>query len=69
MSWKASCSGRPRREHFTAGYVVLRLPLEIKDLFREWLAANVPGPRGAGDVARPPDARAERTTTPSGASA
>jgi DNA repair photolyase len=25
-----------------AGYVVLRLPLEIKDLFREWLAANVP---------------------------
>jgi DNA repair photolyase len=27
---------------FSAGYVVLRLPLEIKDLFREWLAANVP---------------------------
>jgi DNA repair photolyase len=27
---------------FGAGYVVLRLPLEIKDLFREWLAANVP---------------------------
>jgi DNA repair photolyase len=25
-----------------AGYVVLRLPLEIKDLFREWLAANRP---------------------------
>jgi DNA repair photolyase len=25
-----------------AGYVVLRLPLEIKDLFREWLEANVP---------------------------
>jgi DNA repair photolyase len=25
-----------------AGYVVLRLPLEIKDLFREWLSANVP---------------------------
>ncbi len=26
----------------TAGYVLLRLPLEIKDLFREWLEANVP---------------------------
>jgi DNA repair photolyase len=25
-----------------AGYVVLRLPLEIKDLFKEWLAANLP---------------------------
>ena len=25
-----------------AGYVVLRLPLEIKDLFREWLDAAVP---------------------------
>jgi len=25
-----------------AGYVLLRLPLEIKDLFREWLEANVP---------------------------
>jgi DNA repair photolyase len=26
----------------TAGYVLLRLPLEIKDLFREWLDASVP---------------------------
>ena len=26
----------------SAGYVVLRLPLEIKDLFREWLEAHVP---------------------------
>jgi DNA repair photolyase len=25
-----------------AGYVLLRLPLEIKDLFGEWLAANAP---------------------------
>jgi len=25
-----------------AGYVVLRLPLEIKDLFREWLAQHFP---------------------------
>ena len=28
-----------------AGYVALRLPLEIKDLFREWLEANVPTAR------------------------
>jgi len=27
----------------SAGYVLLRLPLEIKDLFREWLDAEVPG--------------------------
>src|SRR6202012_3736170 len=27
----------------SAGYVLLRLPLEIKDLFREWLEAEVPG--------------------------
>ena len=26
----------------TAGYVLLRLPLEIKDLFREWLEERVP---------------------------
>src|SRR5271170_6071904 len=26
-----------------AGYVLLRLPLEIKDLFREWLETEVPG--------------------------
>ncbi len=26
----------------SAGYVVLRLPLEIKDLFREWLAQHFP---------------------------
>ncbi len=28
-----------------AGYVLLRMPLEIKDLFREWLAEEFPGPR------------------------
>jgi DNA repair photolyase len=33
----AECGAR------TAGYVLLRLPLEIKDLFREWLEANEPG--------------------------
>ncbi len=26
----------------SAGYVLLRLPLEIKDLFREWLETGVP---------------------------
>jgi DNA repair photolyase len=26
-----------------AGYVLLRLPLEVRDLFREWLLANRPG--------------------------
>jgi len=26
-----------------AGYTLLRLPLEIKDLFREWLEKEVPG--------------------------
>jgi DNA repair photolyase len=25
-----------------AGYTILRLPYELKDLFREWLALNVP---------------------------
>jgi len=25
-----------------AGYVVLRLPLEVKDIFREWLTTNLP---------------------------
>lgn len=29
-----------------AGYVVLRLPLEIKDLFREWLEAKLPDRAG-----------------------
>ena len=26
-----------------AGYVLLRLPLELKELFREWLASEFPG--------------------------
>lgn len=26
-----------------AGYILLRLPLEVRDLFREWLVANFPG--------------------------
>ncbi|MBL8566542.1 MAG: PA0069 family radical SAM protein [Hyphomicrobiaceae bacterium] len=36
----ASCREAGARE---AGYVLLRLPLEIKTLFREWLDANEPG--------------------------
>ncbi|MEW6352751.1 MAG: PA0069 family radical SAM protein [Pseudomonadota bacterium] len=28
-----------------AGYVLLRLPLEVKDLFSEWLATHAPGKR------------------------
>ena len=30
-----------------ASYVLLRLPLEVRDLFREWLMANYPGPLSA----------------------
>ena len=30
----------------SAGYVLLRLPLEIKDLFREWLGTHAPGRAG-----------------------
>ena len=26
----------------SAGYVLLRLPLEVRDLFKEWLMANYP---------------------------
>ena len=36
LSAAADCGAR------SAGYVLLRLPLEIKDLFREWLEANEP---------------------------
>jgi DNA repair photolyase len=36
--------GRAREAGATgAGYIVLRLPMEIKDLFREWLEAKSPG--------------------------
>ena len=40
-----------------AGFTVLRLPLEIKDLFEEWLRAAPARPRREGAVADPPDAR------------
>ena len=32
----------PRSACSEAGYVLLRLPLEVRDLFREWLMANFP---------------------------
>ena len=34
--------GRKPRARSSAGYVLLRLPLEIKDLFREWLETTFP---------------------------
>ena len=33
---------RPAAGVKEAGYVLLRLPLEVRDLFREWLMANFP---------------------------
>ncbi len=35
----AAAAGAGARE---AGYVLLRLPLEVRDLFREWLETNAP---------------------------
>ena len=43
MKWKRCWPRPPKPARARAGYVLLRLPLEIKDLFREWLEANVPG--------------------------
>ncbi len=40
-----------------AGYVLLRLPLEVKDVFREFLEREYPGPRQARDVGDPLHAR------------
>ena len=42
--WRDGDHSRRRRRcgARSAGYVLLRLPLEIKDLFREWLEANEP---------------------------
>ncbi len=40
----------------SAGYTLLRLPLEIKDLFREWLAAHAPD-RAARVLSRVRDMR------------
>ena len=40
-----------------AGYVLLRLPLEVRDLFREWLMANYPDRSRHVVQADPRDAR------------
>jgi DNA repair photolyase len=42
-----------------AGYVLLRLPLEVADLFRAWLAENAPG-QAASVMARVHDTRRGR---------
>jgi DNA repair photolyase len=44
-SWRIASSRRDGGAR-DAGYVTLRLPLEIKDLFREWLAEHVPDRAG-----------------------
>ncbi len=33
---------QPLRASPARGYVLLRLPLEVRDLFKEWLMANFP---------------------------
>ena len=45
-----------------AGYVLLRLPLEVRDLFREWLKANFPD-RAATCSSSSATCAAARTTT------
>ena len=47
-----------------AGYVLLRLPLEVRDLFREWLMAQLPRPLPPRVHADPRRCAAARTTTP-----
>ena len=42
MSWRTSSRPPPRRGATSAGYVLLRLPHEVKGLFREWLAEHHP---------------------------
>ena len=41
----------------SAGYVLLRLPYEVKDLFREWLAEHYPQTGEARDVPDQPGSR------------
>ena len=48
-----------------AGYVLLRLPLEVRDLFKEWLKANYPD-REATCSSSSATCAAARTTTPNG---
>ncbi len=52
----------------SAGYVLLRLPLEIKDLFREWLEDHAPD-RAARVLSLIRRCAAARNTTPPGITA
>ncbi len=42
MNWKRSWRAARSAGATSAGYVLLRLPHEVKDLFREWLAEHYP---------------------------
>ena len=42
MKWRRFLEAARDAGATTAGYVLLRLPLEIKDLFREWLETHEP---------------------------
>ena len=55
--WSGSSSARAAAGVKNAGYVLLRLPLEIGDLFTEWLEGELPGPRQPRSVADALDAR------------
>ncbi len=46
----------------SAAYTLLRLPLELKALFKEWLEEHFPAKAGACAVARRPDAMAAGST-------
>ena len=49
-----------------AGYVVLRLPLEFRDMFREWLQVHFPDRLKHARVADPVDARGQGLRGPMG---
>ena len=52
-----------------AGYVLLRLPLELAQLFEEWLEAHVAGQGAACDVADPPGRERQGLSSPNSARA
>ena len=52
-----------------AGYVLLRLPLEVAPIFREWLIANYPDRYSARDVGDAADARRQGLRIRNGACA
>ena len=49
----------------SAGYVLMRLPWELKELFKDWLAAPLPAQGRARDEPRAADARRAARTIPS----